>query len=820
MNDLLFDLRDSIRGFRRDRLHAAAVVGTLALTLGASTAVFSIVNGVLLRPLPYPEPRRLVSIREVLPKLAQQYPSLPANARHVEEWRTRSTSFEAIAALDWRTTTLTGAGEPAQVAVLRASGTLFDVLQAPVALGRALTRDDERFDRPAVAVISEGIWRDRLGRDPAVLGRALTLGGTQYTIVGILPAGYELPRFDALSAAGSLRSTVDAITPLRLRLDTIGWMGTFNYPVVGRLKPGASLDQAAAELNLLQRSIGQIARSQGLEGEDLTASVVPLGEAIVGRARLGLLLLLGAIGCVVLIACSNLANLALTRTLGRMRDTAVRSALGAGNGRLVRQVVVEQLVLAVAGGALGLTIARQALNLFVGTAPIDLPRAADVADVAIDGRVLAFAALATIAAGLSVALLPAWRVSRQDVQDVLRAGDRGASDRGGLRARASLLAMQVALSVVLLVVTGLFITSLGRLVRIDPGFSTDRVVAVEIAPIGARYPDTAARAALYDRILERVKQLSSIRTASFTSVLPLTGETWVDLVTRLDDGRTPAEKPNANYRFVGPDYFRTMSLPVLHGRGFEPRDRTKAITPAVISARTAATLWPGQDALGREFDRGDAGRRFEVVGVVADGRLTSLETGSPLMVYVPYWVINEGKSVLVARTEAAAASAIGELRAAVRAVDPEIAIAEAAPLQLVVDRALEGRRYQVGLFTGFGLVALAIAAIGIYATTAYGVSRRRREMNIRVALGARVGQVFGLVLVQAMTPVLIGIVAGAAGALALGTVVARLLFEVRASDPLVIASVIALVGGTALIAATAAARQGLRLNPAAALREE
>jgi predicted permease len=434
--------------------------------------------------------------------------------------------------------------------------------------------------------------------------------------------------------------------------------------------------------------------------------------------------------------------------------------------------------------------------------------------------VLGFAALVTVASGLAVALLPAWRVSRKDVQNVLRAGDRSASDRGGLRARAGLLATQVALTVTLLAVTGLFATSFVRLVRIDPGFSTDRVVAVEIAPIGARYPDTRSRAALYDRILERVRQLPSIGTASFTSALPLTGEVWVDLVTRLDDGRMPQEKPNANYRFIGTDYFSTMSLPILHGRGFEERDRTTAVTPAVISARTAATLWPGQDAIGREFDRGDAGRRFQVVGVVVDGRLTALESESPLMVYVPYWVINEGKSVLVARTEAAAPAALGELLAAVRAVDPEVAIAEAAPLQQVVDRALAGRRYQVWLFTAFGLVALVIAAIGIYATTAYGVSRRRREMNIRVALGARAGEVLGLVLLQAASPVLIGLVTGAAGALASGAVVARLLFEVRAGDPVVIASVVVLVGVTGLIAAIAAARQGLRLNPAAALREE
>lgn len=817
MSDLLFDVRDSFRGFRRNPLHAAAVVGTLALTLGATTAVFSIVNGMLLRPLAYREGERLVSIREVVPRLAERYPTLSANARHFEEWRNRASSFDAMAALDWRTANLTGAGDPAQIVVLRSSGTLFDVLQAPLALGRRLTRDDERLDRPPVTVVSHAMWRDRLGQDPAVLGRSLTLGGTQYTIVGVLPSGYELPRFDTLSGGGSLTSRVDAVVPMRLTLAAIGWVGSFNYPVVARLKPGVTLEQAHAELNVLQRSIVEIARREMHELGELRASIEPLGESIVGRARLGLLLLLGAIGGVVLIACSNLANLSLTRTYSRLRDTAVRSALGAGSGRLVRQVVVEQLALAIAGGALGLVVAREALNLFVRTAPIDLPR---VSEVAIDGRVLAFAAVVTIAAGLAVALLPAWRVSRHDVQGTLRAGERGATDGGGLRTRATLLAAQVALSVTLLVVTGLFVSSFVHLLRIDPGFSPERVVAVEIAPTAARYPDARARAALYDRILERVRALPAIATASWTSALPLTGETWVDQIARLDDTRPDSQRPSANYRFVGPDYFRTVSLPIVKGRSVHERDRTNAVPPAVISARAAATLWPGQEAVGRQFRRGDPTKHFEVVGIVADGHLTALDADSPLMVYVPYWYDNEGKSVLVAHTDIAVSSVIAELRSAIRAIDPEIAIAEAGPLQRVIDKALESRRYQTGLFIAFGLVALVIATIGVYATTAYGVSRRRREMNIRLALGARGSQVFGLVLRQTAAPVLAGLAVGSAGALALGTVLASLLFRVRANDPLVFASVLALVGGVGLLAAGTAAKQGLRMDPAAALRDD
>ncbi len=498
MDSGLVDFRDTVRAVKRDRLYAAAVIATLALTLGASTAVFSIVNGVVLRPLAYHEAQRLVSVREIVPTIAKQYPTLPVNARHFEEWRSEATSFASMAAVEWRTTNLTGAGDPAQIVVVRASGTVFDVLQTPVALGRPLTRADEHPDHPPVAVISQRLWQDRFGRDPGVLGRSLTLGGTQYTIVGVLAPGSELPTFDVLSESASLSSTFAALVPFRLNLANIGWMGPFNYPVIARLKPGVTLEQARAELNVIQRSVAQIATTETREPAELRGWIMPLEESIVGRARLGLLLLLGAIGGVVLIACANLANLSLTRALGRMRDAAVRTALGASRARLVRGVVLEQLLLAAAGGALGLLVAREGLNLFVKTAPIDLPR---VNDVVIDGRVLGFAASVAIVAGLSVALLPAWRMGHGDVQATLRGGGHGATDRGGLRARSTLLAIQVALSVTLLVVTGLFVTSFVQLLRVDPGFSPDHVVAVEIAPVASRYPDAKARAALYDRIL-------------------------------------------------------------------------------------------------------------------------------------------------------------------------------------------------------------------------------------------------------------------------------------------------------------------------------
>jgi predicted permease len=819
MSHLLFDLRDVVRGLRRDRLYVATVIGTLALTLGASTSVFSIVDGVLLKPLAYRESHRLVSMREVVRGTTGRYPSLPANAHHFEEWRSRATSFASMAELDFRVTNLTGAAEPVQLSILRATGTLFDVLEIPVIRGRTLTRDDEQPGRPAVTVISQRLWQERLAADPNVLGRNLTLGGSPYTIVGIVRSGFELPSFDTLSGAASLTGRVDAIVPLRPTFQRIGWMGQFNYPVIARLRPGVTLEQARAEFDVLQQAVAQIAQRETHEAVALGGTITPLDESIVGRARLGLLLLMGAIGAVVLIACSNLANLSLTRAIGRLRDAAVRTALGASRERLVRQVIVEQLLLAATGGTLGLLVAWEAINLFVRTAPVNLPR---VNDVAIDARVIAFAGAVAMVAGLVVALVPAWRVAGRDVQAALRAGGHGATDRGGQRVRGTLLGLQVALSVTLLVVTALLVTSFVRLLRIDPGFSSDGVVAMDIAPLASRYPDTPERAALYDRILERVHRLPGVTSAAWTSLLPLSGETWVDLIAREGDTRPTSQKPIANYRFIAPEYFRALSMPILRGTSIAEKDRSSATIPAVISQRAASTIWPGEDAIGQTFLRGDPDqpKKFEVVGIVADGRATALDTRPPLMVYVPYWFYNEGKSVLVVHVAGDPAAAIRDVRRAIMKVDPEIAIAEAAPLTQLVDTALAGRRYQMWLFVAFGAVALVIATIGVYATTAYGVSRRRREMNIRVALGARASQVFGLVVRQSVGAVAAGLAGGCVGAAAIGTLVASLLFEVRARDPLVIAGVVMLVGVVGVTACATAAKQGLRINPAAALRDE
>lgn len=812
VGSLLFDLRDALRSFRRDRAYAATVVLTLALTIGATTAVFSIVNGVLLEPLPFPAPARLVALREIWREMADRAPTLEVNERHFEYWREHARSFEAMAQHMTRPANLAGRDGAAQVSVVYASGSLFDVLQVPAAMGRTLTPADDPDGAPDVAALSDGLWRQRFGADPSIVGTPIVLDGKPFIVVGILPSGFRLPREEQLTAAA------DVFVPLRV---SVGWVGDHNNEAVGRLREGVSLEQARAELDALQGQVGEIATQAAHEPVTLASVVTPLSEHVVGASRRGLLVLLAAILSVLLIACFNLANLSLTRTLGRLRDTAVRSALGASRARLVGRAMIEQLVLAAAGGGLGIYVAWLALSLFVRTAPVDLPR---VDEVAIDARVLAFTAVLSMLAGLLVALVPAARTAGRDAQSALRVGALAvASDRRGLRGHAALLTAQVGLSVTLLVVTALFVTSLVRVLNIDRGFSDERVLVVDVALPATRYAEEPVRQAAYDRMLAAVQALPGVEGAATTSMLPLRGEGQVNFVAREGAILSASELPSANFRFVAPEYFRTMGMAVRRGRPFttDERDPTRP-APALVSELTAARLWPGDDAIGKRFSRGISGEQgFEVVGVVADARTTALDRAEqPLMVYVPYWWRSRPSTSLLVKTAVAPLSVLPAVRRALLDIDPEIAIGRARPMEQIVDDSVAGRRYQAQMLGIFGGVALFIAVIGIYAVASYGISRRRREMNIRVALGAETRQVMGLVLRQGTLPVLAGIVAGIGGALAMGSVVASLLFEVRAWDPVIIASVVAVVGTVGVATCGLAARRGLRLNPAAALREE
>jgi predicted permease len=813
MGFVLFDFRDALRGLRRDRAYALTVVSTLALTIGATTAVFSIVNGVLLKPLVYRESHRLVAVKEMWRQPAGRTPAHEVNEQHFEYWRHHTRTFESLAQYIVRPANLTGNGDATQINVGRVSGSLFEVLQVQAALGRTLMPGDEPSDRPEVAVITDATWRQRFGADPGIIGRALVLEGRPHAIVGVLRPDFRLP-------TERLASNGDVFVPIHMDAERVGWWGDHNNEAIGRLRAGVTPDQARAELDVLQAQVSDIATKEAHEPVTLASTVTPLAETLVGKARRGVLLLLGAIGAVLLIACSNLANLSLTRAVGRLRDAGIRSALGASGSRLVARAAFEQLVLAAIGGTMGVAVAWSALQVFVRTAPIELPR---VNEVAIDAHVLAFAAAISMLAGAVVAILPAWRTARRDLEQTLRAGAlTTTSDRGGLRARSTLLALQVALSLTLLVVTGLLGASFARLMQIDRGFAPESVLIVPVSLSQSRYATEPALIAIYDRLIAAVRVLPGVAAASPISAPPLSGSGQVNTVVPEGGVRPRSEYPSANFRFVGPEFFRTMGIAVLSGRPFTDAERPpRHAMPALVSDRTAARLWPGQEPLGKRFSRGLPGEDgFEVVGVVTDAKITSLERTPPLIVYLPYWWRARSTTSLLVRTAGDPASVMPSVRRAVREIDPDIAIGNARPLDTLVDASVAARRYQMQLFVAFGIVALFIASLGAYAVTSYGVSQRRREMNIRVALGARSRQVIAMVMRQGLASIAVGVVAGTGAALAIGDLVASLLFDVRPRDPLVISAVVGVVTSTSILACLVAARRGLVIDPASALREE
>jgi predicted permease len=817
----LEDLRDTARSVRRDRAYAATIILTLALTIGATTAVFSIVDATLVKPLPFPDAGRLVAIREVWHEIHDRASTVPVsdrhfevNERHVEHWRAHATSFDALAQFVLRPVNLTGAGDAVPVTVVRASGSLFDVLRVPAAFGRTLAPGDDAESAPDVAAITDRLWRQRFGADPRVIGRSIVLDGTPHTVVGVLPPGFGLPRRNQMIEA------FDLFVPMRM---SAGWVGDHNNDAIGRLRQGVSIEQAHAELEVLQVQVGDIATREGGRSVTLSSVVLPLSEYVVRASRRGLLLLLGTSAAVLLIACFNLANLSLARAISRRKEAAIRSALGASRRRLVWRALLEQLTLSAVAGVLGVGVASIGMAAFARTAAIDLPR---VQHATLDERALIFAASSAVMTALVVALLPAWRLAGGGVQPVLRASATTVSGDGtARRSHAVLLTLQVGLSVTLLVVTMLFVASFARLLNTERGFVSERVLAVDVAFPAVRYADDTVRQNTYDRLLSAIQALPGVASATTTSMLPLRGPGQVNFIALPGQslrGSDLSAMPSANFRFVAPGFFRTLGIDIRRGRSFTDAERDpKRPAPVLVSEPTAARLWPGEDPLGKRFSRGiPTEQGFEVVGVVVDARTTALDREQPLMVYAPYWWRSRPALSLLIQTTIDAASVLSSVRRTVRELDPEIAIGEARPLTDLVEASMAGRRHQTQLFATFGAVALFIAGVGVYAVMSFTVSRRRREMNLRVALGASRQQVVGQMLRQGMSPVMVGIATGIGGALAISKLVASLLFDVEARDPMIIASVVTIVLVVGLATCGLAVRRGLAIDPSTALREE
>ena len=805
------ELRYVLRALARDRGFAAVVVLSLALGIGANTAIFSMVNGVLLRPLPYPDPERLVGIDQVIPKFAKIYPALPTNLGILAEWRKQLRSFEGIAAAQPSATTLTGSGVPEMLKGARVSANYFPVLGIQPRLGRSFLESEDAAGHDQVAILSDSLWRRRFRGDAGIVGRKILLNGVPHEVVGVMPAGFQVTR---LAGFGGyiLGSGTEIFRPLGYRNDDLKvTLGNFNYWVAARLRPGVSPARALAELNVVQAALS----ARIPENPDLHARVVPLADEVVGDSRKGLVLLMAAVGAVLMVLCVNLANLSLARAAGRARDTAIRAALGASRSRLLRHSLAETTVLALAGGAAGVLLARWGLAALVAAAPVDLPR---LSEVTLDARVLWFALALSLGTGVLFGILPALRGVALSPYETLKSGSHTTTEgKRGARIRNGLVGLEVGLSVVLLVTAGLLLSSFVRLTGVNKGFDVQRVIAMDVQLGSPRYADAGARSSLYQRVLEKARALPGVQSAAMISALPLKGETWIDVLGTEHDPRPLLERPSTNVRFSSPGYFQTLHITLSEGRDFDESDRGRRV--AILSYGLSQKLWPGRSPIGRKVDNG-SDSPMEVVGVTPDLRSTSLDHDPVNMMYIPYWQNPQRSGSFLVRTAMDPGGLPKALHETVWSVDGDVPVPEVRTLEQVMDESVAGRRFQMMLVLLFAGAALALAAFGTYGVVSYAVTRRRAEMGIRMALGAGRGTLLKMILRQGMMPVLAGLVAGAAAALAMGRYVASLLFEVSPRDPVAFAAAAVVLVGVSAAACLMPARRATRVNPVEALRFE
>ncbi|HVE79307.1 MAG TPA: ABC transporter permease [Gemmatimonadaceae bacterium] len=809
LESVLQDVRFGARALRRSPGYTAVVLLTLALGIGANTAVFSVVDAVLMRPLVYADADRLATVYMADSRgLVVGTPSYP-EFHDLRAAATMTLGFARGAAL-----TLRGAEGAERVLGAFVSDSFLATLGTKPALGRGFLPAEERAGGPAVVLLSHGLWAGRLGGDPSIVGRMLTLDDVAYTVVGVMPRGYLYPSFAQFWAPLAPRLAADpALDKRDYRADS---------RVIARLRPGTDSARAAAELRTLAAGL---AEAYPATNRDLSATIVPVRQEVVGNIGPSLVMLWAAVGTLLLIACANVASLALVRGTARSHEVAVRAALGAGRWRVVRQFLVEHALLAVAGGALGTALAAAGVRALVAADPTRLPR---LNEVTLDGRVLLFAAGVTVAATLLFGLAPALPAARRTLADVLRGGTRAGEARAARRARGALVAAEVALAVMLVAAAGLLARSFQRVLGVPLGFEPARVLTMRVEPPTARYASADAASALYRRIAERVGAIAGVERVAFTNHLPLTGF-FITTPVRVD-GRTPedSQATAAIYRTATAGYFEAMGIRVVRGRGLTEADMSPGSMALVVNERFARTHWPGADPVGRrltvfkqQIQRPDYGAAIdgEVVGVIADLRTQGPEQAAPPEVYVPFAANVWPHAFLVVRARTAPGPLTAAVRRAITDEDAAIPVGFLATGETVVNDVLASRRLDTGLLAVFAGVALALAATGIYGVLAYAVSRRRREIGVRLALGASPAGVVRLVLREAMVVVAAGLALGLLGAAWSARLLRGLLFEVEADDPAVLAGLVAILLLVAALAALVPGRRAARVDPAIALRE-
>lgn len=798
------ELRQAIRTLRKTPGFSLLVVAVLAAGIGANTAIFSIVDHVLLKPLPFADADRLVS----LSTLVKNHPDDISYPEFLD-WRKQATGFDALAVYATTGTTLTGAGEATVLSSAVVSPGLLGMLGVAPQRGRLFASEDDAPGATRTAVIADTLWTTRFARDPGIVGRTITLDGDPFVVIGVMPPGFEFP-FDA-------EDPPHVWIPVRASRMTAEWAEQRNAKFlhgIGRLKKTGTVAAAQAELSAIVDRLAIQYPSSQRQG----VLVRGLRDVLVRDYRIGLIVLLSAVAAVLLIACANVTNLLLARGSARRREMAVRTALGASRRHLVRQLLVESLLLAAAGGVAGALLAFWGVDLLVRFSPLQIPR---LHNARIDGTALAFTAGASILTGILSGLVPAFQVSGTNPVDSLKDGDRAGSGAAGSRTRRALVVAEMAISLVLLAAAGLLGRSLVTLQRVSPGFATDRALSMQIQLPGARYADMDSWRAFYRRVREDARSIPGASASAIATTLPLSGS---DIgIGFTIDGRPaePGDRESAEFFAVSPEYFSTLGIPLVRGRGFTERDLDGAPNVIVISEAMAAKYWPGEEAIGKRITIGYNHRgSAEVVGIVGNVKRSTLADAAAPQMYTPFEQTPWPFLALVVRTAAAPETAAGSLRAMLARIDPLQAAAELKTLDQYVARSVAQPRFTAFLVGAFAAAALLLAAFGLFSVTAYAVAQRRREIGIRMALGAGASDVRAMVVSQAVRTGAVGIAVGLAGALAVTRLLGSLLFGVRPDDPVTFASVCLLLLAVMLLAAYVPARRATRVDPITALRTE
>jgi putative ABC transport system permease protein len=792
------DARYAIRQLIKSPGFTVVTVLTLALGIGASSAIFSVVNGVLLRPLPYPGPDKLVRVHELVPQYGR-FSVAPANFL---DWRQQNTVFERIVAYNNTSATLVDASGPERIIGASVSWDVFDLLQVKPMIGRTFRADEDAPGNDSVVVLGYGMWQRRFGGDPNVIGRSISMNGTPVTVVGVMPQGFSFVR-DA-----------EFWRPLALDPGKATRGGHF-LAVIARMKPGVSIQQAGAEIKTIaERLAVQYPDASANE----SAEVVSLQEQIVGNIRPALLTLLAAVGVVVLISCANVANLLLVRASVREKEIAIRAAMGAARRRLVAQMLSESMVLAIVGGTLGLLLAYLAIGPIQTLSAGSVPR---VEEITIDRTVLLFVLLVTLTTGIAFGLAPAWQATRSSLGETLKEGGRSSSGSGGRWVRSALLVIEVALSIVLLVGASLLLRSFARLTNVDPGFRPDNVMAFRVSLPDNSYAEDANKIAFYDRFLERLGALPGVSSAGMVQTLPMRGGYVLTFEIQGRPPAKPGQQPSANHRVVSPDYFKTLGIPVLRGRVFNSHDVEKSPMVAVVDQGFAQRHFPNEDPIGHGISIGNGSDGFyQIVGVVGSVHYGGLDANPNPTMYVPFKQDVFSSMWMVVRTSGDPAQIAGPVRDAIRSLDPTLPAFSMSPLAAIVTESVAQRRFSMLLLGLFAAVALFLAAVGLYGVVAYTVSQRTQEIGLRMAIGAQRGDVLGMVVGGGMRLTLGGVVIGLAGAFGLARLMGTMLFEVQPSDPASYLGTAVVLIAVAALACYVPARRAMRVDPIVALRQE